>query len=140
MPCLEPRVGNETAQFLQNDCSLRASVKRDSTAIVAVTWDNMAKKVNLVSHRIFQPTVNDPLNFEATIEQTLRDLCSRFSVRGVYFDPYQMQSTARRLQASNVPMREYPQSVPNLTAAGSNNRFTVANPARGMILKGSDHD
>ena len=31
-----------------------------------------------------------------------------------------MQSTAQRLQASNAPMREYPQSVPNLTAAGSN--------------------
>jgi phage terminase large subunit-like protein len=97
-----------------------ASVKRDSTCIVAVTWDDKLGKVRLVNHRIFQPSANEPLDFEATIETTVREWRSRFAVRRVLYDPYQMASTAQRLQSSGVPMKEFPQSVPNLTAIGSN--------------------
>jgi phage terminase large subunit-like protein len=97
-----------------------ASVKRDTTAIVAVTWDATAKKVRLITHKVFQPSPDDPLDFEATIEQTLRDLCKRFAVRAVYFDPYQMMATAQRLTGTGVPMHEYPQTPANLTAMGSN--------------------
>jgi phage terminase large subunit-like protein len=97
-----------------------ASVKRDTTAIVAVTFDNKAKKVRLLVHKIFQPTPGRPLDFEATIEPTVRDFCRRFSVRTVAYDPYQMAAVAQRLSASGIPMREYPQSVPNLTAIGAN--------------------
>ena len=97
-----------------------ASVKKDLTAIVAVCWDRIAQKVRLVFHRIFQPTASAPLDFEATVERTVRELRGRFSVRGVYFDPYQMASVSQRLQASGVPMREFPQTVANLTAMGSN--------------------
>jgi phage terminase large subunit-like protein len=97
-----------------------ASVKRDSTAIVAVAWDSRANKVQLVSHRVFQPSVRDPLDFEATIERTLRELCGRFAVREVRFDPYQMAAVAARLSGTGVPMVEYPQTTANLTAMGSN--------------------
>jgi phage terminase large subunit-like protein len=97
-----------------------ASVKRDSTAVVAVSWDREVNKVRLVSHRIFQPTKAQPLDFEATVERTVRDLCSRFAVRGVYYDPYQMASVSQRLAGAGVPMREYPQTEANLTAMGSN--------------------
>jgi phage terminase large subunit-like protein len=97
-----------------------ASVKRDSTAVVAVTFDQKTKKVRLLAHRLFQPTANQPLDFEATIEATVRDFCRRFTVRTVAYDPYQMAAVAQRLQVTGIPMREYPQSVPNLTAAGSN--------------------
>jgi phage terminase large subunit-like protein len=97
-----------------------ASVKRDSTAIVAVTFDTETKKVRLLAHKIFQPTKANPLDFEATIEATIKDFCKRFTVRGVHYDPYQMAAVAQRLSFSGIPMREYPQSVPNLTAAGSN--------------------
>ena len=57
-----------------------ASVKRDSTGIVAVTWDRNIKKVRVVFHRIFQPTQSSPLDFEGTIERTVRELIGRFSV------------------------------------------------------------
>jgi phage terminase large subunit-like protein len=57
-----------------------ASVKKDSTALVGVTWDSSKKKVRLVNHRIFQPKPTDPLDFEATIEQTLLDLKQRFAI------------------------------------------------------------
>jgi Phage Terminase len=95
-----------------------ASVKRDSTAVVACTF--AGGKVRMVWHRIFQPSAADPLDFEATIERTLLELQRRFYVREVRFDPYQMQSTAQRLTAAGLPMIEFPQSVPNLTEASTN--------------------
>jgi phage terminase large subunit-like protein len=97
-----------------------ASVKRDSTAIVAVSYDHEARRVRLVFHRIFQPSADAPLNFEATVERTLLDLRERFPVRSVHFDPYQMAAVAQRLASSGLPMYEYPQTPPNLTAMGSN--------------------
>lgn len=97
-----------------------ASVKRDSTAIVATTWDRGAKKVRLVGHRIFQPSADDPLDFEATIETTIRDFARRFDVREVRFDPYQMQAVAQRLMREGVRMVEFAQSVPNLTESSTN--------------------
>jgi hypothetical protein len=97
-----------------------ASTKHDSSAVVAVTYDDKTKKVRLVNHRVFQPTPDKPLDFEATIENTVREFARRFSVRSVHYDPYQMAAVAQRLQASGIRMREYPQSVPNLTGMGSN--------------------
>ena len=99
---------------------LDASVKRDSTAIVLCSWDAKALKVRLVWHRIFQPSPDQPLDFEATIEETVLDLTKRFRIRELRYDPYQMASSAQRLQRSGVPMLEFPQSVPNLTIASQN--------------------
>jgi len=99
---------------------LDASTKRDSTAIVVASWDTAAKKCRLVWHRIFQPTPDDPLNFEATVEATLLSLAKRFDIRAVRFDPFQLVATAQRLMAAGLPMREFPQSVPNLTEASTN--------------------
>jgi Phage Terminase len=117
-----------------------ASVKHDSTAIVAVTWDQAAQKVRLVSHRVFQPSPDEPLDFEATIEATILDLASRFKIRKAIFDPYQMQPVAQRLRRENIPIEEFPQSVGNLTAIGQNlfdlinGRNLVAYPDAGMRL------
>jgi hypothetical protein len=97
-----------------------ASTKRDTTAIVAVTWRAAAKRVQLVAHRIFQRTPEQPLDFEACIETVIKDLRQRFAVRGVYFDPYQMVSVAQRLSSLGIPMREYNQSPANLTVIGNN--------------------
>ena len=98
---------------------LDASVKRDSTAIVAVTRPDDMSEVKLVLHRIFQPSPTAPLDF-AYVEETVRDLCTRFNVQEVRYDPYAMQSTAQRLMRDGVPMVEFPQSVPNLTESSTN--------------------
>jgi Phage Terminase len=95
-----------------------ASIKRDSTAVVAATFAD--GKVRLVWHRTFQPSPSDPLDFEATIEKTLLDLRRRFYVREVRYDPWQMQAVAQRLTAAGLPMIEFPQSVPNLTESSTN--------------------
>jgi hypothetical protein len=96
-----------------------ASVKRDSTAIVAVCWDPAAKKVRLVWHRIFQPSPDAPLDFEATIEATLRELDQRFRLEAIRYDPWQMAAVSQRLTQSGLPMQEYPQTVDRLTAIGT---------------------
>jgi hypothetical protein len=97
-----------------------ASVKRDSTAIVACAYDRASRKVRLVYHRIFQPSQEHPLQFEATIEATLLALAQRFHLREVRYDPYQMAATAQRLLAAHVPMVEFPQTQGNLTEASQN--------------------
>jgi hypothetical protein len=97
-----------------------ASIKRDSTAIVATTWDKKAQQVRLVTHRVFQPNPDKPLDFEATIERTLLDLRQRFNLRKVLFDPWQMQAVAQRLTKAGLRIEEFPQSPANLTAASQN--------------------
>ena len=97
-----------------------ASLKRDSTAVVAVTFDSTAKKVRLVWHRVFQPSAAEPLEFEQTIEKSLIELTQRFRLKEVRYDPYQMAATAQRLKAASIPMVEFPQTVGNLTEASTN--------------------
>ena len=82
-------------------------------------------------HRIFQPSAKQPLDFEATVERTLRDLMKRLAVRGVFYDPYQMAAVAQRLQGAGVPMREFPQTTGNLTEIGSNLYELIE--ARGLV-------
>ena len=73
-----------------------------------------------MAHKIFTPTPGDPIDFEATIERTLRDWYARFRLQQVLFDPYQMAAVSQRLAKAHVPIEEYPQTIPNLTAATSN--------------------
>jgi phage terminase large subunit-like protein len=97
-----------------------ASTKRDSTGIAVVTWDGATKKARLVWHRIINPTKDNPIDFEAHVEETLLGLKSRFRVREVRYDPFQMASTAQRMQRAGINMVEFPQSPANITAASQN--------------------
>src|SRR5580704_4925620 len=96
-----------------------ASVKRDSTAIVACTFDPERNKVRLVAHKIFQPSPDEPLDFKATVETYLMELNRRFYVKEIRYDPYQLVAVAQRLTAAGLPMVEFPQTVPNLTEAST---------------------
>jgi len=130
--CVDPTLTPVFAdKNLLVDIGVDASVKHDSTAIVATT-PLSDKRVRLVTHRIFQPTPDQPLDFEATVEATLIDLCNRFAVRAIRFDPYQMQAVAQRLQKRGLPVREFPQTVPNLTLASQGLWELIE--ARGLLL------
>jgi phage terminase large subunit-like protein len=119
--CVDPdRSPLLTAPCLDVWVGVDASVKKDSTALAACAFDPAGKRVMLVWHRIFQPTREEPLDFEGTIEETLLDLMERFRVKEVRYDPYQMVATAQRLTKAGVPMVEFPQSMPNLTEASQN--------------------
>ena len=112
-----------------------ASTKRDSTALVAVTFDRKTKCVRLIAHKVFTPTPGDPIDFEATIEKTLREWHARFRLRQVLFDPYQMAAVAQRLARERMPIEEYPQTVPNLTAATSNLFDLISGAAVGAVSR-----
>jgi phage terminase large subunit-like protein len=119
--CVDPRLGFALAdRSLPVWIGVDASVKHDSTAIVAVTFDAKAQVVRLVFHRVYQPSASEPLDFEATIEATLLDLARRFQLRTALFDPFQMAASAQRLLKAGLPIEEFPQSAPNLTAASQN--------------------
>jgi phage terminase large subunit-like protein len=119
--CVDPEAGPLVAdKELPVYVGVDASVKRDSTAVVACAWDDASHKVRLVFHRIFQPSQSSPLDFEATIESTVTELSERFRVREVRYDPYQMQAVSQRLRARPIPMVEFPQTVSNLTEASTN--------------------
>ena len=117
-----------------------ASVKRDLTAIVSCSWNRDAKQVRLINHRIFQPSPDQPLDFELCVEHTILALKQRFNVRQVLYDPYQMQASAQRLKREGIKIEEFPQSVPNLTEASQNlyeliqGRNLVAYPDDNMRL------
>jgi phage terminase large subunit-like protein len=89
---------------------------------------------------VFSPSPGDPIDFEATIERTILDWRDRFWLRKVYFDPFQMVSVAQRLAKQDVRIEEYPQTIPNLTAATSNlfdlisSRQLILYPDAGMRL------
>jgi hypothetical protein len=86
--------------------------------LVAVAYQH--QHVRLVAHRVFTPKPEAPLNFELTIERTLREWHGRFRLRQVLFDPFQMASVAQRLAGEGIAIEEYPMTVSNLTAATSN--------------------
>jgi phage terminase large subunit-like protein len=96
-----------------------ASVKRDSTALVGCSYDQKAKVVRLVAHRVFVPSASEPIDFEL-VENTLLDWAKRFRVRKIYFDPFQFVSTAQRLEKAHIAIEPYAQTVANLTAATQN--------------------
>ena len=119
--CVDPQLGYALAdRTLPVWIGVDASFKRDATAIVGVTYDSKAKLVRLAFDRVFQPSPDQPLDFEQTIEKALLSLNQTYQVRKILFDPWQMQAVAQRLRQAGLPIEEFPQSQPNLTAASQN--------------------
>jgi phage terminase large subunit-like protein len=87
---------------------------------IVFTWVKEHQRVQLCDHRIFTPRPDAPIDFTNQIEQTLIDWHRRFNVKSVWYDPFQMASSAQRLLQKNVRMVEYPQTPANLTAMGEN--------------------
>jgi phage terminase large subunit-like protein len=94
---------------------LDASLRHDSTALVAVTYDVKEQRVRLVAHKLFRPHGED-IDF-AEVENAVLDLRQRFAVRSVSYDPYQLEGSAQRLRTKGIPMVALDQTSGNLTAA-----------------------
>jgi phage terminase large subunit-like protein len=119
--CVNKNIGAvPTDRSLPVYVGVDASHKHDSTAIVATHYDKKTQQVRLVWHRIFQPSPDQPLDFEQTIERTLHDLHKRFLVRGIWYDPWQMQASAQRLTKARLRLEELPQTPNNLTSISQN--------------------
>jgi phage terminase large subunit-like protein len=119
--CVDPSLGHVPADlFLPVFIGVDASFKHDSTAICVVSFDNARQQVRLVTHSLFQPTSDQPLDFELTVEAALLNMARCYQVQRILFDPWQMQAVAQRLAKQSLPIEEFPQSSPNLTAASQN--------------------
>ncbi len=106
--------------YLELFVGVDASIKHDSAAVLAITYDREESRAVLARHRIWQPTALDPLDIDATLGAFLRELHRGYRLRGVLYDPYQMHDLSTRLRQEGLPMQEYPQSVSNLTTMGQN--------------------
>jgi phage terminase large subunit-like protein len=119
--CTDPRIGHMVAdRVVPIWVGVDASVSHDSTALAAVTWSKEHQHVRLVDHRIFMPAPDRQIDFSVQVEQVLRDWHRRFSLREVSYDPYKMAASSQRLMRERLAMKEYPQTVSNLTAMGEN--------------------
>ena len=91
--------------------------KHDQTAIVCVTFDTASKRVRLVNHKIFQPTPEQPIDFEAGS----RKLCAIGAAISGQADPLRSDDDASSRAApvrDRLPLEEFTQTSNNLTAAG----------------------
>jgi phage terminase large subunit-like protein len=92
-------------------------VRQDSTAIVAV-----AKRPDgrlAVAATILQPPPGDALPLRV-VEEAIRELCGRYDVRGVAFDPWSFRRSAELLDQEGLPMVEFPQSPERMAHASAN--------------------
>jgi phage terminase large subunit-like protein len=94
-----------------------AALKNDCGALAAVTWEG--DKLRLVLHKIWKPTPGQALDLESTLEAELRSWHTRFTIRRIVVDPWQMARSIATLKAAGLPIEELPQTLPNLTAMGS---------------------
>lgn len=97
-----------------------ASLKRDTAAIVVTSWDPQSQKVIVLDHRIFVPDGRVALDLEETLEAGVLDIAQRFSIVEARYDPWQFARSAQTLAKAGIPMAEYPQSMPKLTAMSTN--------------------
>jgi len=95
-----------------------ASVKRDRSAVVSVYEDE--NKIKLGPKRFWQPTPDDPMDLEETMEAYLLSLHRGYTLVSVKYDPFQFHRSATTLKKKGLPMEEYPQTVSNLTEIGQN--------------------
>ena len=93
-----------------------ASVKKDRSAVVSVyRKDNL---IQLGPFRTWQPSKQEPMDLESTMEAYVKELSNSYHVVEVRYDPFQFHRSATTLSQAGVKMIEFPQTVSNLTEAG----------------------
>ncbi len=89
--------------------------KWDATALVAVSA-NGTGGLKVVDHGIFEGR-GETLDLQKCIEDLLLLWHKQYQIQSVFYDPYQMIRSAQELKKKGLPMREYPQTVPNMVRA-----------------------
>lgn len=97
-----------------------ASTKRDTTSVVAVARVPGTDRIRLVDHRIWQPTPEDPMDLENTVQAYVVELSRRFTLERLLFDPTQLHQagTALRNLLGKEVIEELPQTPGNCTLMG----------------------
>jgi phage terminase large subunit-like protein len=98
-----------------------ASTKKDRAAVVTVYWDPLdSTRLCLGPKRFWQPSPDDPLDLEETLEKYLLELAGNYLLGEILYDPFQFHRSATTLQKSGLRLTEFPQTIPNLTAMSQN--------------------
>lgn len=94
-------------------------VKHDTTALVGVWYDYATKDVGLAFCDIWEPTGDDILDLEATVETKLRQYYSDLNIVSVWADPTHFYRSITGLKKEGLPIEEFKQTAPNMTSATS---------------------
>ena len=86
-----------------------ASTKRDRTAVVSVFWGR-DKRLYLGPKRFWQPSKEDPLDLERTVEDFILELDDVHNIEAVNYDPYQLHRSGMTLENKGIRMQEFPQT------------------------------
>jgi hypothetical protein len=116
--CVEPGLRPNPAGTLF--IGVDASIRRDSTACIAVRYDDHTDRLVLADYKIWKPAPWQSINLEASVEFYLRRLYGNFprtEIAKILVDPYQMARSVQTLQAAGLPVEEYNQTQNNLTEA-----------------------
>jgi phage terminase large subunit-like protein len=131
--CVLPGLNRDTSGSLF--VGVDASVRHDSTAVCCVRFDKHSDNLLLADHRIWQPSPNEPMDLEATVETYLRRLQNYNTIiEKVLVDPFQMHRSITTLEQAGMNIEGFAQTLPNLTlcaetlySALTNQRLRVYN-------------
>ena len=89
--------------------------------------------MRLVAHKVFTPTPGDPIDFETTIEKTLREWHARFPAAGRFCSiRYQMAAVSQRLARERYADRGI--SADGSQPDGCHQQFVRPDQARQLVL------
>jgi phage terminase large subunit-like protein len=91
--------------------------KRDRSAVRTV-YKAEDGKLYLGPGRFWQPTKENPIDLEETVEKFIIGLSKRYRILSVRYDPYQFHRSATTLVKKGINMIEYAQTTSNLQVMG----------------------
>jgi phage terminase large subunit-like protein len=104
-----------------------AGIKRDTTAIVGVAYDNKEGKVIQLFHKIWTPIGGVELDLEGTLEEYIRMVCKQFNVVSIAYDPTFLRQIMQKLRRQGFPCEGFDQTTTNMTKASQSLFDTLRN-------------
>lgn len=106
----------ERATDLDRIAALDASVKKDGTGIVVVSYDADRNMYFVRQHKLWMPERNayvayKVVDLEETLKKTVEEWSETYELSAIYYDPYQLHSIAMALLKDGYDMREFSQGV-----------------------------
>ncbi|MBI3065677.1 MAG: hypothetical protein HYY82_12185 [Deltaproteobacteria bacterium] len=87
-------------------------VKSDTSAVVAVSWDNDGKKLIVAFHRIWKPTKGRPVVL-GDVKDFIKEISQRHAIRKALADPSQAYRLIEELRNEGITVEEFTQSPAN---------------------------
>jgi phage terminase large subunit-like protein len=112
-PSVDPTHRPSLSELSDEVVAADAGIKHDTAAVVKVR--RVGDTIELLDHRIWTPSPEAPIDLEETVETWILE---RAPHALIVYDPYQLHRSMMTLRKRGRQVREFPQTVPNLTAAG----------------------